>query len=138
MIDSISRKNVNNIKILVYEQFPTKNGVTKKQLLKEYKTGANSSKVSVELKPNEPSNIIMFKVIGDDIYDKYITQKAIKGNKIEVKRKGITDEFYIKLVTLRRNLTALEISKIKSKIDVEKNFGDQKKRRSIFLCNFCN
>ena len=120
VIDTVSRKEIKNYKVLVYEQFPTKNGVTKKQLLKEFNSGINSSFVSVNIKPNEPSNIIMFKVIGDDIYDKYIAQKAIKGNKIEVKRKGITDEFYIKLATLRRNLTALEISKIKSEIDVEK------------------
>ena len=120
VIDSINRNEINNYKVLVYEQFFSKNGGTQKQLLKEYKSGTNASKIKINIKPNHPSNIIMFKVIGDDIYDKYIAQKAIKGNKIEVKRKGITDEFYIKLATLRRNLTALEISKIKSEIDVEK------------------
>lgn len=119
VIDSLSRKPIKGVKIKVYEEFTSLKGTTENQFLKDCVEDAKTSKIKVNVSPNSKDGIIYFKVIHPDYYEKKIPQAAIENGIIELARKGVTEEFCIKLATLKKKLTKDELEKLKSLIDVE-------------------
>jgi hypothetical protein len=118
-VDSLSKKPINNVKIRVFENFSSlNNGTSKKQLLKEYNS-KEDSKVNVSVKPTTKDGILYFLVEHPDYYEKKVVRAQIENGTINLVRKGVTEEFCIKLATLKKKLTKTEIVKLKSLIDVE-------------------
>lgn len=117
-VDSLSRKPINNVKIRVFENFPSHNKISERQLLKEYNS-KEDSKVNVSVKPTTKDGILYFLVEHPDYYEKKVVRAQIENGTINLVRKGVTEEFCIKLATLKKKLTKAEIVKLKSLIDVE-------------------
>lgn len=117
-VDSLSRKPINNVKIRVFENFPSHNKTSERQLLKEYNS-KEDSKVNVSVKPTTKDGILYFLVEHPDYYEKKVVRAQIENGTINLVRKGVTEEFCIKLATLKKKLTKAEIVKLKSLIDVE-------------------
>lgn len=117
-VDSLSRRPINNVKIKVFENFTSLKGSSERQLLKEYNS-KEDSKVNVSVKPTTKDGILYFVVEHPDYYEKKAIKAQIENGTINLIRKGVTDEFCIKLATLKKKLTKAEIVKLKSLIDVE-------------------
>lgn len=116
--DSLSRKSISNVKVRVFENFTSLKGTSERQLLKEYNS-KEESKVNVNVRPTTKDGILYFIVEHPDYYEKKITKAQIENSTINLVRKGVTEEFCIKLATLKKKLTKAEIVKLKSLIDVE-------------------
>lgn len=119
IVDSLSRKPVSNAKIKVYESFTSLKGATERQFLKDFMGEENDTKIKVNIKPTSKDGILFFIIEHSDYYEKKITKAEIENNVIELVRKGVTEEFCIKLATLKKKLTNAEVDKLKSLIDVE-------------------
>lgn len=117
-VDSLSRKPINNVKIKVFENFTSLKGTSERQLLKEYNS-KEDSKVNVSVKPTTKDGILYFVVEHPNYYEKKVIRAQIENGTINLVRKGVTEEFCIKLATLKKKLTKAEIVKLKSLIDVE-------------------
>lgn len=117
-VDSLSRKSISNVKVRVFENFTSLKGTSERQLLKEYNS-KEESKVNVNVRPTTKDGILYFIVEHPDYYEKKITKAQIENSTINLVRKGVTEEFCIKLATLKKKLTKTEIIKLKSFIDVE-------------------
>jgi hypothetical protein len=119
IIDSVSRKGIFGIKLEAREKFESSKGQMVDNKIKVFWGNEKTNKVSVKAQAMSHAAIVYFKVSHPDYFPKEIAQDAIIDNTIELVRNGITEEFCIKLFTVKEEISEAERIKLKNLFNVQ-------------------
>lgn len=118
-IDSVSQKKIKGFKMIIAKEFTSSKGEIVEQTIDTLWDIKNKSAIEIKRKFKPSDDIIYFVVSHPDYRDKKIEMADIKNFAIPLVRNGITEEFCIKLFTVKDKLDEVKRKQLESNLSIK-------------------